>query len=222
MRVNFRAMIFDAIITAFLFSVLLVVVYQPSDDDMLNLNRNAGLFLVGLVLGAILHFSLSLFKIQSGGIKLFGGSGIESPTTRSWYKTFWGWQIFFALLVSFAVAVVKTKFSFVELFDQGGFRGAVRLFTALTDPNWEVLPYAVNNIIETIFMAFLATTLAIPFAFVLSFLCAKNIMTGPFTRAVYWALRTILNTTRSIEALIWAIIFSIWVEAKTNKRPFRS
>lgn len=212
MRVNLRALVFDGIIAALLFSVLLAVLFKPSEEDMLNLTRNGGVLLIGLLLGALIHISLVWMKIPSAGIKLFGGANSnELSTPKPWYKTIWGWQIFVALVAAFSVSVVKTKFSFVELLDQGGFQGAVRLFSALTSPNWEVLPYAVNNIIETIFMAFLATALAIPFAFVLSFLCAKNIMTGPVSRAIYWSLRAVLNTTRSIEALIWAIIFSIWV-----------
>ncbi len=119
------------------------------------------------------------------------------------------------MLVSVSAALVvslsKTEFSFIELFDENGFAGAVRLFQGLLNPNWDILPRAVLNIIETIFMAFLATVLAVPIAFVLSFFCAKNIMRGSVASGIYLVLRTFLNITRSIEALIWAIIFSVWV-----------
>jgi phosphonate transport system permease protein len=60
-------------------------------------------------------------------------------------------------------------------------------------------------------MAFMATALAIPFAFLLSFFAAKNMMRSPAAFFVYTLLRTLLNLSRSIEALIWAIIFSVWV-----------
>ncbi len=98
-----------------------------------------------------------------------------------------------------------------ELLDEDGFAGAKRLFKGIFTPNWQVLPAAVFNIIETIFMAFVATFLAIPFAFILSFMAAKNIMKHPAAYAVYMGLRTLMNIIRSIEALVWAIIFSVWV-----------
>jgi phosphonate transport system permease protein len=60
-------------------------------------------------------------------------------------------------------------------------------------------------------MAFISTALAIPIAFVLSFLSAKNIMKSPVGFTIYTLLRTFFNVIRSIEALIWAIIFSVWV-----------
>jgi phosphonate transport system permease protein len=129
----------------------------------------------------------------------------------SWYKTFSGWQLLILLLVTFAVGVNLTKISFAELLDEDGFNGAMRLFRGLFHPNFEVLPRAVLNILQTVFMAFMATALAIPFAFVLSFFCAKNVMRGPLAYSIYLLLRAVLNFTRAIEALIWAIIFSVWV-----------
>jgi phosphonate transport system permease protein len=65
---------------------------------------------------------------------------------------------------------------------------------------------------ETIFLALMATTLAIVVAIPLSFLAAKNIMGGnPMTLAIYYVVRTVLNILRSIEPLIMAIIFVVWV-----------
>lgn len=127
------------------------------------------------------------------------------------YKTLSGWQLIITVVLLFVVGLFKTKFSFTELFDEDGFAGAIRLFKGLLSPNWAILPRAVLNIIETIFMAFVATIMAIPVAFVLSFFCAKNIMKSPMAYTTYVILRTFLNITRSIEALIWAIIFSVWV-----------
>ena len=61
-------------------------------------------------------------------------------------------------------------------------------------------------------MAFLATLFAIPVAFVLSFMSAKNVVMGsPLAHVIYFVLKAIMNLTRSIEALVWAIIFSVWV-----------
>ena len=65
---------------------------------------------------------------------------------------------------------------------------------------------------ETIAIALLATTFAVFFAIPLSFLAARNLMgANAFTRVVYYVVRTILNIVRSIESLIIAIIFVVWV-----------
>jgi len=48
-------------------------------------------------------------------------------------------------------------------------------------------------------------------AFVLSFIAAKNLMIGPIGFSIYGIVRTFLNITRSVEPLIWAVIFTVWV-----------
>lgn len=207
-----KGLCFDGFVFAFLALVLLAMVAQPSDEQMLNLGVNACITAVLFLIGFILAFGLKKVKVHTLGQQLFEpiylrSSTEEKPITRS----FWGWQLLIFLIVTFVVGVVKTKFSIYELTDEDGFAGAVRLFKGLLNPNFSLLPKAVLNVIETIFMAFMATSLAIPFAFVLSFLCAKNIMKSPTGYVVYMTLRTVLNVVRSIEGLVWAIIFSVWV-----------
>ncbi|MEN0057649.1 MAG: phosphonate ABC transporter, permease protein PhnE [Bdellovibrio sp.] len=211
-KLNIKKLVFDAVVFAFLWCVTLVIIFRPDEDAYLLLNRNVLIFLAGAFLGALISFGFSLLKIKTAGEILFPSTHQRDLSAAvPWYKTVWGWQIAVALTATFVVAIVKTRFSVWEILDIDGFQGAVRLFQGVFNPNWEVLPAAVNNIIETIFMAFLATALAIPFAFVLSFMCARNIMKGPIALPIYWFLRTFLNITRSVEALIWAIIFSVWV-----------
>ncbi|MFZ5885559.1 MAG: phosphonate ABC transporter, permease protein PhnE [Chloroflexota bacterium] len=66
--------------------------------------------------------------------------------------------------------------------------------------------------LATISMALMATGLAMLFAVPLSFLAARNLMSGnPVTYAVYVIVRTLLNILRSIESLIIAIIFVVIV-----------
>jgi len=70
----------------------------------------------------------------------------------------------------------------------------------------------VEKMIETIFLALMATTLAIVFAIPVSFLAAHNLMgDNPITMAVYYVVRSALNILRSIEPLIMAIVFVVWV-----------
>jgi phosphonate transport system permease protein len=69
-----------------------------------------------------------------------------------------------------------------------------------------------EKMIETIFLALMATTVAIVFAIPVSFLAARNLMSGnPLTMGAYYLTRTILNILRSIEPLIMAIVFVVWV-----------
>ncbi len=208
---KFKQITFDAFGFTFLGLVILAVIFKPDEEAMLNLERNFLITISLFILSCLLSYFLKKKKIITWGVKLFPLPTQKNFHVTKWYQEFWAWQMLATLLVSFIIAFIKTRFSIYELFDEAGFQGAVRLFQALLHPNWEVLPRAVLNIIETIFMAFLATALAIPFAFVLSFLSAKNIMKSPFAFTVYLILRTLLNVTRSIEALIWAIIFTVWV-----------
>ncbi len=69
-----------------------------------------------------------------------------------------------------------------------------------------------DRMVETIFLALMGTTMGVIFAVPLSFLGARN-LTGhlPAGGAVYALTRTVFNLTRSIEALVLAIIFTVWV-----------
>jgi phosphonate transport system permease protein len=211
----FRRTFFDSFIFAYLAMVLLVVAAQPSQEQLLNLHQNFLMFLIAFILGAV--FSLGLNRSRNPSAHTLGES-LFAPAYKkaakvelAWYKSFAAWQLIVFLAVTFIAGLIVTKFSLIELLDEDGFAGAMRLLNGIFSPNFEILPRAILNIIETIFMAFMATTLAIPLAFVLSFFCAKNIMKGPVASIIYLILRAVLNFTRAIEALIWAIIFSVWV-----------
>lgn len=72
--------------------------------------------------------------------------------------------------------------------------------------------YILQGIGETLGLAFLSTIIGAIFAIPFGFLAARNLMTGsPIGTVVYFVTRTLLNITRSIEALIMAIIFVIIV-----------
>ncbi len=70
--------------------------------------------------------------------------------------------------------------------------------------------FVVQGMSETIALALMATTLSIFIAIPLSFLAARNLMSGnPVTFAIYVVVRTLLNILRSIESLIIAIVFVV-------------
>ena len=69
-----------------------------------------------------------------------------------------------------------------------------------------------ERMVETIFLGMMATLFGIVFALPVSFLAAKNLMSGTwFTLGIYYVVRTVLNIVRSIEPLIWAIIATQWI-----------
>ncbi|MFZ5917103.1 MAG: phosphonate ABC transporter, permease protein PhnE [Chloroflexota bacterium] len=76
----------------------------------------------------------------------------------------------------------------------------------------ETLNLVLEKIGETVALAFMATVLGMILALPVSFFAARNLMWAtPLTRGVYYVVRTLLNVVRSIETLMWAIVFAVWV-----------
>ncbi len=76
----------------------------------------------------------------------------------------------------------------------------------------DTLKLTIEKIIETVFLALMATTFAVLIAVPMSFLGARNIMSShPTNTVIYYFVRTIFNGFRSVEPLIMAILFAVWV-----------
>ena len=76
----------------------------------------------------------------------------------------------------------------------------------------EAVTLVSSRLVETLFLALMGTTIAVIFAVPLSFLGAKNLMTrNPAGTAIYHVVRTVFNITRSVEPLIMATVFAVWV-----------
>ena len=76
----------------------------------------------------------------------------------------------------------------------------------------EAVTLVSSRLVETLFLALMGTTIAVIFAVPLSFLGAKNLMTrNPAGTAIYYVVRTVFNITRSVEPLIMATVFAVWV-----------
>lgn len=66
-----------------------------------------------------------------------------------------------------------------------------------------------DRILETIALALMATTFSIIIGLPLSFLASRNLMMhNPVSTGVYYVTRMFLNILRSIEVIIWAVIFA--------------
>ena len=74
------------------------------------------------------------------------------------------------------------------------------------------LKLTIARMIETIFMGMMATIFGIILSIPVSFLAARNLMSGSWiTLTIYYLTRTVMNIIRSIEPLIWALIAVVWV-----------
>ena len=214
---NKKGFLFDSVLFAYLINVLYFIFSQfshPASENAAEaVARYALSFLISLPLGLFFTWGFGRLRILTLGTLLFAPSSVKMTLEpKAWYKTFWGLELFVSFIATFSISVYATDFSFYELLNREGFYGAQRIFSALVTPEWSVLPEGIVAIFETIFIAFLSTAIAVPLSFVLSFFAAKNIMSqSPAARIVYFVLRALLNITRSIEPLIWAIIFSVWV-----------
>lgn len=135
------------------------------------------------------------------------------PAPRAkWYRTKTGWIIIALVSATLWLGWLLTEISLPALFSAEGLSGAQRIFYSLVQPDFKVLPMVLEAMVVTIFLAFMATALAIPFAFILSFFCSKNLMNfSAWARLTYAVLRLLFSFTRAVEPLVWAIIFSVWV-----------
>ncbi|MDX2188557.1 MAG: phosphonate ABC transporter, permease protein PhnE [Bacteroidota bacterium] len=117
----------------------------------------------------------------------------------------------YIFLITIATGWQITQVSLKDFFSTDGLSAAGRIFSALVTPEFKIFPRVIGAAVETIYMAFMATIIGIPVAFLLSFFAASNVMKGFLGKTVYTLLRAFLNISRSIEPLVWAIIFSVWV-----------
>lgn len=160
------------------------------------------LFVISIIIGYAWTYSRT-----SLSAKLFGIAKDNNVT--KWTVEIFGWFLF---NITFISGWIITKISIVDLFSSEGIQGAERIFSALFQPQMGIFDDALFAMIETIYIALLATLISIPLTLILSFLTARNLMKeNKISFAVYYVLRIILNFIRSIEPLIWAIIFSVWV-----------
>ena len=76
----------------------------------------------------------------------------------------------------------------------------------------EPLLLTIERMVETIMMGMMATLFGIILAIPVSFLAARNLMSGSWISiTVYYFTRTVLNIIRAIEPLIWALVAVVWV-----------
>ncbi len=140
----------------------------------------------------------------------------ERPSAQApvpWYRTSAGLFVAVLLVVTMvsALGVTLTWESLRRLFTQAG--QTAEFWRALVRPDTTILLDAMRDMIVTVFMAVLATLFAVAVSVPLSFLAARNLMRGPIGRPIYTLIRGAMSIARSIEPIVWAIIFLVWVTA---------
>jgi phosphonate transport system permease protein len=135
--------------------------------------------------------------------------GASMPSRLPWYRTLWGWSLVAAMVVTLAAATVITRVDFSRLVQS--LPDAAKIMRRLVHPDPSILGEVVLLTLVTIFMGLMATLLAIPVAALLSFLAARNLARGPVGSLLYTVVRAAASIVRSIEPIIWAIVFVIWV-----------
>lgn len=154
------------------------------------------------------------------GLRLLPAAETVTDLTppRRWFKTSAGLMTVFLIGITLCVGWLMVEVDVSNLIRRAHVMG--RTVGRLANPDFSAFtqadPLLKDNIltamIETIYMALLATLLGAIVALPTSFLGARNLMArGPLGWLVYTATRAFFNAFRSIEVLIWAIIFAVWV-----------
>ncbi|MGQ9629132.1 MAG: phosphonate ABC transporter, permease protein PhnE [bacterium] len=135
---------------------------------------------------------------------------MELPKPKRFYRSWWLPLALLAALIVYVFAWNLTEIDLYKLFTN--MPKARHILLGLLRPNLDILWATLRDIVKTLFMALMATTIAIFIAIPVSFLGARNLMAvNPVGTGIYYIVRTILNILRSIEPLIMAIIFAVWV-----------
>ncbi|MGB9757459.1 MAG: phosphonate ABC transporter, permease protein PhnE [Candidatus Bipolaricaulaceae bacterium] len=135
-----------------------------------------------------------------------------------WYRTAYGLT---ALLLIAATLAVGWRLTEVDLQKLVRFAPkSLRIWRGLTNPSFEYLfrpdPRIklsfLDGLVQSLYMALLATVAGIVVAFPLSFAGARNIAArSPFGWLLYSLTRGFFNVFRAVESVFWASIFAIWV-----------
>lgn len=146
---------------------------------------------------------------RSPGRVLVSGA-TEDECHRPWTETVRGWFVAVFIELTFFTGWLITELDVVDFLTKFG--KAANILRGLAHPSGAVLEQGLVLLVQTVFLAFMATAFAIPVAFVLAFPSARNLTRdSALARVVYAVSRTLMNFVRAVEPLVWALIFISWV-----------
>ena len=127
-----------------------------------------------------------------------------------WSRTVRGWFTALFVELTFFTGWLFTELDLVAFLTKFG--KAADIVRGLAHPSASVLHEGLVLLVQTVFLAFMATAFAIPVAFVLAFPSARNLTRSTMVARVGYAVaRTLMNFVRAVEPLVWALIFISWV-----------
>ena len=141
-------------------------------------------FVVWLYLGAVgLGIVLAVIMEKTGtsvGMRILGLVPEEPLEERGkrkrppWYKTQMGWTAALLAIITFSLGWHITEINLYYVFTRAD---KMRNMTdRLFRPYWPVFGALIEKMIETIFLALMATVIAVPLAAIISFFAARNLM----------------------------------------------
>lgn len=161
--------------------------------------------------GAGISAGMHLIGRQVGSGRGEAADALELATTapRKWYRTSLGIVTFVVCGMTLWAAIILTDANIVTFFTGASKTG--KFWRELVSPDTSLFGLGLRLLVETFFMAMIATMAAVLVAAPVSFLAARNLTHGPVSRAIYTAIRVLISAMRSVDAIIWAIIFALWV-----------
>ena len=162
--------------------------------------------------GLLLAVVWNLFSARAGaspGRAWFVGVP-EWEADLEWSRTLRGWFTAVFIELTFFTGWLITELDLVTFLTKFG--KAADIVRGLANPSSAVLHEGLVLLVQTVFLAFMATAFAIPVAFVLAFPSARNLTRGSVGAGIaYTVSRTLMNFVRAVEPLVWALIFISWV-----------
>lgn len=179
-----------------------------SPEEILGELHYAWHLAAGLILGTLWNLFYRAIGTSPGRSMIRGV--LPEEEDLPWAQTWRGWFVAILIQATFFTGWLVTEVELFTFFTK--FNKATDIVRGLLHPSTEVLAQGMVLLVQTIFLAFMATAFAIPFAFALSFVAARNLTRGSAgSRAAYVLVRALMNFVRAVEPLVWALIFISWV-----------
>jgi phosphonate transport system permease protein len=177
-------------------------------EEILDLLHYAWATAAGLALAVSWHVFHRWLGAPAGWALVVGVP--EEEKNLDWSRTLRGWFTAVFIELTFFAGWLITELDLVDFLTKFG--KARDIVYGLMQPSSSVLHEGLVLLVQTVFLAFMATAFAIPVAFVLAFPSARNLTRGTATsRLAYTVARTFMNFVRAVEPLVWALIFISWV-----------
>ncbi len=177
-------------------------------EQILDLLHYGWAAALGLALATLWNLFYRAVGVSPGRIVVRGMP--EQERDLPWTRRLSGWFTAVLIELTFFTGWIITELDIVSFLTK--FTKAADILGGLARPSSSVLHEGLVLLVQTVFLAFMATAFAIPVAFLLAFPSARNLTRGSFAaRLGYGVSRTVMNFVRAVEPLVWALIFISWV-----------